>query len=90
MAKDITRGIITPGAQEIAKNAVPITEEVSTPGTPQNTAILLKMVQKSTWRAMIMCHIAINNQIGQSRVRPGECLSSHCKPAYMCVARWSL
>ena len=48
MAKDITRGIIAPGAQEIAKNAVPITEEVSSLHTPQNTAILLKMVQKST------------------------------------------
>ena len=36
MAKDITRGIIAPGAQEISKNAVPITEEVSTPDTPQS------------------------------------------------------
>ena len=48
MAKDITRGIIAPGAQEIAKNAVPITEEVSNLHTPQKTATLLKMVQKST------------------------------------------
>lgn len=37
MAKDITRGIITPGAQEIAKNAVPITEEVSAPETSQSS-----------------------------------------------------
>ena len=47
MAKDITRGIIAPGAQEIAKNAVPITEEVSSLHTPQNTAILLKMVRRA-------------------------------------------
>ena len=29
MAKEITRGIIAPGATEISKNAVPIAEEVS-------------------------------------------------------------
>ena len=28
MAKDITRGLIAPGAKEIHKNAVPIVEEV--------------------------------------------------------------
>ena len=28
IAKDITRGVIAPGATEIRKNAVPITEEV--------------------------------------------------------------
>ena len=31
MAKDITRGIIAPGATEIRKNAVPIAEEVRAP-----------------------------------------------------------
>lgn len=29
MAKDITQGIITPGAKEIRKNAVPIVQEAS-------------------------------------------------------------
>lgn len=29
MAKEITRGIIAPGAAELSKNAVPLTEEAS-------------------------------------------------------------
>ncbi len=34
MAKDITQGLITPGAKALAENAVPITEEASSQSLP--------------------------------------------------------
>ena len=40
IAKDITRGVIAPGATEIRKNAVPITEEVC----PLNVVLLVLLL----------------------------------------------
>ena len=71
MAKDITRGIITPGAQEIAKNAVPITEEVSTPETSQSLAVQFIKIAPG---AQCSHHIGAHSPV------QGQSLESVCLP----------
>jgi len=41
MAKDITQGLITPGAKALAENAVPITEEACSQLLPQESPVIV-------------------------------------------------